>query len=69
MFRGAADYAPPAWLAERKPTISPGRAPVRLDGQCLLAAGGEPLHGVLQAGAPESLRFGATHIEPIEDET
>jgi hypothetical protein len=40
-----------------------------MDGQCLLAAGGEPLHEGLQPDAPASLRFGASHIEPIEDET
>ena len=47
----------------------PGQAPARMDGECLLAAGGEPLHGVLQPNAPETLRFGASHIEPIDDET
>ena len=46
----------------------PGQAPLRMDGECLLVAGGEPLHGVLGADAPEALRFCASHIEPIEDE-
>jgi hypothetical protein len=39
-------------------------APVRMDGQCLLAAGGEPLHEAIAPDAPETLRFGASHIEP-----
>ena len=43
--------------------------PVRIDGQCLLAAGGEPLHETLALDAPETLRFAASHIEPVEDET
>jgi hypothetical protein len=47
----------------------PGQAPLRMDDQCLLPAGGEPLHEVLQPDAPDSMRFGASHIEPIEDET
>jgi hypothetical protein len=46
----------------------PGQTPVRVDGQCLLPAGGEPLHGTLLPDAPEALRFAASRIEPIEDE-
>ena len=48
---------------------TPRQPRVRLDGECLRPAGGEPLHGALQPDAPESLRFGASHVEPIEDET
>jgi hypothetical protein len=49
--------------------MTPGQTPVRADGQCLLPGGGEPLHGTLLPDAPEAMRFAASHIEPIEDET
>jgi hypothetical protein len=49
--------------------MTPGQAPVRLDGDCLLLAGGEPLHAGIRPDAPDGLRFGASHIEPVEDET
>ena len=44
------------------------QAPVRMDGECLLPAGGEPLHGPLGPDIPDSFHFGISHIEPIEDE-
>jgi hypothetical protein len=47
---------------------TPGQAPVRMDDECLLAAGGAPLHGALAPDAPATMRFAASHIEPIEDE-
>lgn len=46
-----------------------GHAAVRMDGDCLLLAGGEPLHGPFHPDACEAMRFCASHIEPIEDET
>ena len=47
----------------------PGQAPVLVDGQCLLPAGTEPLHGPFLPDACEAMRFSASHIEPIEDAT
>ena len=44
------------------------QAPVRIDGECLLAAGGEPLHGPFCPDVPDAFHFGISHIEPIEDE-
>ena len=40
---------------------TPGEAAARLDG--------EPLLGAADAEACEAIRFRASHIEPIEDET
>ena len=47
----------------------PGHASVRMDGDCLLPAGGGPVHASLCSHVPEAMRFAASHIEPIEDET
>jgi hypothetical protein len=51
-----------------KPKMIPGQAAARMDGECLLLAGGEPLRGPIQRDAGEATRFCASHIDPIEDE-
>ena len=51
------------------PAMVPGHAPVRMDGECLLPAGGGPVQRSLCSHVPEAMRFAASHIEPIEDET
>jgi hypothetical protein len=51
-----------------KPKRIPGQAAVRMDGECLLLAGGERVHGPFQPDAGAATRFCASHVEPIEDE-
>ena len=55
--------------AEELPAVVPGHAPVRIDGECLLSAGGGPVQASLCSHVSEATRFAASHIEPVEDET
>jgi len=60
---------PHGWAVASYPKMIPGQTAVRMDGECLLPVGGEPFHGPFHPALPVPLHFGASHIEPIEDET
>ena len=68
MKTSTANMRRPRRPAKAIPATIPGHSPVRMDGECLLPAGGEPLHGPSSSQLPEATRFAASHIEPIESE-